>query len=304
MFDTYFKLQDSQNNDDDLINLLFKQLIIEAFTDNEIPFNQILKSLKEKDISLFNSLTIYPQYTGFTNNNEVQIERGDSDYASFVSACAYFIKNEKYLIKIIQHLSKEILDGSDYQQDALTSFTISLLDNNQKSAFKEIITSELLSEKEIKLKLILPENLANYQYRKIHFHTLELEFLSDNLHDLKITKKNMHKVLEIYADTLANANSQQYKKLVNILLYKIDFSIFDDHTKKEIFKKLLEFGVIGENQIVGTTTLLKEPSIEIKSFLNLSVSVLETTKNLQNQHLERRLNMYSNEPLKDKINKI
>lgn len=306
MFEKYIKIQEPKHNNDDLINLMFKQLIIESFTDNEEQFDKILKSFKEKDISLFNTFTIYPEYSGSLSNSDVEIERNDSDYGSFISACTYFIKSDKYLTKIVQQINRKEIEDDLYKQEGMTSLIFSLLDNNYKNALNTIVSNDILNENEIKLKLILPENMYYFHQRKINIYTLEVDFLSEHIHELRISPRNRHKVADIYKYTLENSNSIQYKMLMNLLTHKVDYSIFDQTEKKQIFKILLEFGIINENQIVGENLLLEEPKIEIKSFLNLGQAAIEQMKLLQGKHLEKRLRSTDSEitQKKEKLKKI
>lgn len=301
MLDNYFNLQAPQHNDEDLHNLLFKQLIIEAFTNNEESFDKILFNLARKDISLFDTFTMYPEYSTDRDGNDINIERNSSDYGAFISASLSFIKDEKYIIKLINHIKKPEIEKN---QEAMTVVILGLLDNNFKNALSTIIKNDLFTEKEIKLKLILPENPFYYHRRKLNFHTFETEFLSDHIHELKITNRNIHKVPDIFKHVLNHVNTQQYKNLASNI-NKIDFSNIDDFNKKLILKILLEFGILQPNQLIGEKQLLKEPKIEVKSFLELSSQALQQIIKLQSSHLEKRLNNENtNETTKDKIRKI
>lgn len=303
MFDNYFKLQEPIHNNEDLYSLLFKQLITEAFIDNEEQFDKILNKLKEKNISLFETLTIHPNYSGSLDGTDIQIERDQSDYNSFLSASTAFIKNEKYISKLVNQLKKDEVKNNIAE---MTVFILNLLDNNYKNTFQLILNNELLSEKEIKLKLILPDNLYHYKYRKINFHTLETEFLSENIHELKITKANQHVMANMFRDILKNTSHEQYKKIANNIRTKLDISIIDDYHKKDILKVFLEFGIINESQSIGDTYLLENPKVEITSFLALSSSAIEKIKHQQAINLEKRLNSIPSEKYKtqEKRNKI
>lgn len=286
MFDNYFNLQEPIHNNEDLYGLLFKQLITEAFIDNENQFDKILDSLSGKNISMFETFTIYPNYAGSLDGNEVQIERNESDYNSFLAASTVFIKNEKYLSKLVKKLNKEEVKKNIGE---MTVFILSLLDNNYKDTFNLILKNELLTEKEIKLKLILPDNLYYYKYRKTNFHTLETEFLSENIHELKITKANQHIMANMFKDILNNCSHDQYKKLAENIRYKLDISMIDDYNKKSFLKVLLDFGIINESQTIGNKHLLEDPKIELTSFLALSASTIAQIKQQQTINLEKRL---------------
>lgn len=303
MFDNYFKLQEPVHNNEDLYSLLFKQLITEAFIDNEEQFDKILNKLKEKNISLFETLTIHPNYSGSLDGTDIQIERDQSDYNSFLSASTAFIRDEKYISKLVNTLQKDEVKKNIAE---MTVFILNLLDNNYKNTFQLILKNELLTEKEIKLKLILPDNLYHYKYRKINFHTLETEFLSENIHELKITKANQHVMANMFRDILKNTSSEQYKKISNNIRNKLDISVIDDYHKKDILKVFLEFGIITDSQSIGDTYLLKDPKIEINSFMALSASAIEKIKQQQVINLEKRLNSIpmEKETVQEKRNKI
>lgn len=301
MLDNYFNLQAPQHNDEDLHNLLFKKLITDAFINNEIDFDKTLESLKEKNISLFGTFTIYPQYSAYQDGNDIIVERNESDYNSFIAASINFIKEEKYFIKLIKGLTR---DEVEKNQEPMTALITGLLDNNFKNALSTIINNDLLSEKEIKLKLILPENLYHYHQRKTNFHTFETDFLSKHIHELNITKRNSHKLNEIYSHVLKNVNSEQYKS-ISECINKVDFSIMEGYEKKEIFKTLLEFGILQPNQIIGYEKLLDNPKIEVKSFLDLGEKALENIIKKQISHLEKRLNSTIDmDTKKEKVRKI
>lgn len=301
MLDNYFNLQPPEHNDEDLHNLLYKKLITDAFINNEVDFDKTLESLKEKNISLFGTFTIYPQYSAYQDGNDIMVERNESDYNSFIAASINFIKEEKYLIKLIKALTR---DDVEKNQEPMTALIIGLLDNNFTNALSTIINNDLLSEKEIKLKLILPENSYHYHHRKINFHTFETDFLSKHIHELNITKRNSHKLNEIYSHVLKNVNSEQYKS-ISKCINKVDFSIMEGYSKKEIFKTLLEFAIIQPNQTIGYDKLLDNPQIEVKSFLDLGENALENIIKKQSSHLEKRLNSTDNsEIIKEKIRKI
>lgn len=301
MLDNYFNLQAPQHNDEDLHNLLFKQLITDAFVDNEESFDRILIKLMNKGVSLFDTFTMYPQYAGSHDGNDISIERSESDYNSFIAASINFIKDEKYIVKIIKHIKKPEIEKN---QEAMTVLIIGLLDNNFKNALSTIINNDLLSEKEIKLKLILPENSYHYHHRKINFHKFETDFLSKHIHELNVTKRNAHKLNEIYSHVLNNVNSEQYKS-ISECINKVDFSIVEGYEKKEIFKILLEFGILQPNQIIGYEKLLDNPKIEVKSFLDLGEKVLENIIKKQSSHLEKRLNLTIDiDTKKEKVRKI
>lgn len=298
MLDHYFNLQRPQHNNEDLNNLLFKQLITDAFTNNEESFDKILFNLTRKNISLFETFTMYPQYTAYQDGNDILVERGESDYNSFIAASVNFIKEEKYILKLINNLKKEDVDKN---QEAMTVLILGLLDNNFKNSISKIIENDLLTEKEIKLKLILPENTYYFAQRKINFHTFETEFLSKHIHELNITKRNAGRVDDIYKDVLKNVNSEQYKS-ISECINKVDFSIMENYTKKEIFKTLLEFGIIQPNQTIGYDKLIESPTVQVKAFLELGDYALETIMKRQVSHLEKRLNSSQNN--EDKTDKI
>lgn len=301
MFENYFNLHEPTYNDEDLHNLLFKQLIIEAFVDNESQFDKILKKLIEKDVSLFDTLTIYPEYTGSVNNTDIQIERNDSDYGAFLSASPIFIKDEKYLLKLVNNLNREEVLMNNH---SMTVFMLALIDNNYQNAFNKILENNLLTEKEIKLNLILPDNLYYYRHQKTKIYTLEIDFLSKHIHELKINKANVYSLNEIYQYVLSHANREQFKSITEIIQKKVDFSNINNEFKKELFQTFLEFGVLQPNQLVGDKYLIENPTIEIKSFLNLSAFALEKIINLQNINLEKRLSENSTIANKEKIKKI
>lgn len=229
MFDNYFNLQKPEYNNEDLNDLLFKQLIVESFLDNEERFDNILSKLNNDNVSLFEKFTIYPEYAASGSNNEIIVERSGSDYNSFLNASVYFIKNEKYIIKLINNIKKEELDYTTKKtnvilnQENMTSFIMGLLDNNFENSLKKIIENKLLTEKEIKLKLILPENIYYYNNRKIKFHSLEVDFLSKHIHELKITKRNSHQLNQIYKDVLDKVDTKQYENIIEST-NKLDFS--------------------------------------------------------------------------------
>jgi hypothetical protein len=101
MFENYFNLEEKKLNIDDLGNLIFKQLIVYAFEDNEEKFDLNLSKLKSNNISFFNVFIIDSEYAGNVdgNGNDVFIEKIDSNYSSFIQACVLFIDDEKYLKK-------------------------------------------------------------------------------------------------------------------------------------------------------------------------------------------------------------
>lgn len=79
--------------------------------------------------------------------------------------------------------------------------------------------------------------------------------------------------------------------------------MIDDFLKKDIFRTLLEYGIIQPEQIIGEKNLIKNPKIEIKSFLFLSSSSIGSIIEKQKYHLEKRLNI-SNNNVKEKLRKI
>ena len=210
---------------------------------------------------------------------------------------------KKYISKLVNTLQKDEVKKNIAE---MTVFILNLLDNNYKNTFQLILKNELLTEKEIKLKLILPDNLYHYKYRKINFHTLETEFLSENIHELKITKANQHVMANMFRDILKNTSSEQYKKISNNIRNKLDISVIDDYHKKDILKVFLEFGIITDSQSIGDTYLLKDPKIEINSFMALSASAIEKIKQQQVINLEKRLNSIpmEKETVQEKRNKI
>jgi hypothetical protein len=71
-----------------------------------------------------------------------------------------------YLLKLIDVLTrKEVLNN---EQD-MSIFILGLLNNKYTQAFNKILENNLLTEKEIKLKLILHKQLTSYFSRQTNF---------------------------------------------------------------------------------------------------------------------------------------
>lgn len=303
MFENYFKLQEQKLNTEDLANLIFKKMIVDAYEDNQQQFDYNLLKLKSYKISLFNTFTIDSEYSGSINSdidgNSVRIEKVDSDYSSFIQACGIFIDDEKYLIKIVKHLERdEVLKN----MSDMTPFILNLLDRNKKETFFEIIKTNLLSEKEIKLNLILPERRYHFMNRESPFYKLEVDFLSENINELKVNKENERWFIEIVNHLLENMNNQQFKKFSNNVV-KTDIGEMSDYQKKEIVKKLFEYGIVNENQLIGLKRINEKMSIPVKSFLGIGESVMKIIKELQAQHLSDRLGNIENK-IQNKVTKI
>lgn len=301
MFENYFNLEEKKLNIDDLGNLIFKQLIVYAFEDNEEKFDLNLSKLKSNNISLFNVFTIDAEYAGNLDGNgsDVFIEKIDSDYSSFIQACVLFIDDEKYLKKIVNHLNKEevLKNMSD-----MTPFLLNLLDRNKKDAFFEIMKSGLLTEKEIKLDLISPNNAYYFVHRKEPFYKLEIEFLSNHFHELNISKSMQNYIDKIVAFILENANTKQFKNFSESVL-KTDFKNVSESNKQDIFKKLFEYGILNENQLIGMNKINEDMTVDLKSFLKISDVAMLNLKELQVKHFEERLNKVDNN-IKEKKSKI
>lgn len=301
MFENYFNLEEKKLNIDDLGNLIFKQLIVYSFEDNEEKFDLNLSKLKSNNISLFNVFTIDSEYAGNVdgNGNDVFIEKIDSDYSSFIQACVLFIDDEKYLKKIVNHLNKEevLKNMSD-----MTPFLLNLLDRNKKDTFFEIMKSGLLTEKEIKLDLISPNNAYYFVHRKEPFYKLEVEFLSNHFHELNISKSMENHMSKIVNFILENATIKQFKNFSESIL-KTDFKNFSEYGKQEIFKKLFEYGILNENQLIGMNKINEDVTIDVKSFLKISDIAMMNLKELQVKHFEERLNKFENN-IKEKKAKI
>ena len=292
MFKNYINKNKPFSNDDDLTDIMLKQLIVEAFIDNEEIFDAILNNLKLKDINLLDGFTIYPEYTGSVNNNDLTIERNDADNHSFLGVSTQFIKNEKYLIKLIDSLK---LENINKNENKMTFFLISLLENGYENSINKIIKNKLLTEHEIKVKVIFPED-SFLQKKFLYKH--DLEFLCNNIHHLKITKSNEYMFENVIKYALENSNEKQYKILIENINNNLDYSNLSDYKKEEIIRTLVNYAIINPEQMIGINKIDGENKFCVKSFLKLSDNAIENIKEKQMDLINKKLGDINKEKIK------
>jgi hypothetical protein len=99
---------------------------------------------------------------------------------------------------------------------------------------------------------------------------------------------------------LENANTKQFKNFSESI-FKTDFKNVSDSNKKDIFKKLFEYGILNENQLIGMNKINEDVTIDVKSFLKISDIAMMNLKELQVKHFEERLNKFENNIKEKKI---
>lgn len=266
MFKNFFDERINNKKDKDLNNIMFKQLIIESFKDNEIEFDKIMISFKNNNISLFDEFTINPDYKATLYqddfSNSVAIEKQEfSEYESFLAAAPRFIKNEKYLIKIVENM--DIQTKAD-NKEQMVEFVIELFNNNHKKTVAKIIEKGIFSKKELKLELIL---YSKSNSKMSNAFTHEGDFISDNIEEIKISRKTYAKAFQIYNYVLLNSNITQYKKIKESIIQKVNLGDIENNLKSRFMILFLEFDIIQPNQMIGEKIISVNPKVLAEKYV-------------------------------------